>query len=118
MSTMIKDLSHSVAAVGGTYDFIDEVVPSNCKLILKGFGNDLDNIAGWTFCHWRFLRNGIPAYPMDDIYDQMGYSAQRQPTQQLIWQGGDRFQLRGINDHAALAIGMLISVEYEFVDNA
>jgi len=118
MSNEVRDLSGSVAAAGGIRDFIDEIVPSNCTLIIRAFGNDLDNIAGWTFCHWRFLRNGIPVYPLNDIYDQMGYSASRQKVQNIRFNGGDRFILRGINDHAALAIGMLVSVEYDIVDNA
>ena len=117
MRNRIRTYSETVAAVGGVVDFVDEIVPSNQTYVIKSVGVDLDNVAGWTFCHWRFLKNGIPVYPLDDIYDQIGYAAQRQSVENIQFPGGSRFQIRGINDHAALNIGMLITVEYDIVDN-
>lgn len=111
-----RDFS-AVVAFGTFIDFIDEVVPANCKYIIKTFGNDLSNVLGWTFCHWQFIKNGIPQYPLNNIYDQMGYAAARQPVQNIVFEGGSRFQLRGINDTAATTMAMLVSVEWDEVDN-
>lgn len=115
--TYIEDRS-AVIAAGTQNDFIDFVVPSNQTLVLKSFGNDLSNVAAWTLVHWRFLKNGIPQYPMDDIFDQMGFAAQRQPVQNLRWTGGSRFIVRGIADAGTPAgTAVLISIEYDLVDN-
>lgn len=115
--TYIEDRSQVIAATT-QFDFIDFVVPPNQTLILKSFGNDLSNVAGWTLVHWRLLKNGIPQYPMDDIFDQMGYAAQRQPVQNLKWTGGSRFIVRGIANAGTPALcAVLISVEYDLVDN-
>lgn len=115
--TFIEDFSQVIAA-GANFDFIDMYVPANSRLILKSFGNDLSNVGGWTFVHWQFLRNGIPIYPMDDIFDQMGYAAQRQAIQNLEVNGGDRFQLRGVaNVGTPAGTSVLCSIEYDIVDN-
>lgn len=115
--TYIEDRSQVIAA-GAQADFIDLVVPMNQTLVLKSFGNDLSNVAGWTLVHWRFLKNTLPYYPMDDIFDQMGFAAQRQPVQNLRWPGGSRFTVRGIADAGTPAgTAVLISVEYDLVDN-
>jgi hypothetical protein len=113
----IEDYS-VVIAPAAQNDFIDLFVPANSTLIVKSFGNDLSNVAGWTFAQWQFLKNGMPQYPLDAIFDQMGYAAQRQAVQQLKWNGGDRFQLRGLMAAAGPAgCAVLVSVEYEIVDN-
>ena len=117
MITRRRTYSATVAAVGGVFDFIDEVVPTNQTFVIKKVGVDLDNVAGWTFCHWRFLRNGMAVYPLDDIYDQIGYAADSQEVEEIRFHGGSRFQVRGINDHAALPIGMLLTISYDVIDN-
>jgi hypothetical protein len=115
--TFIEDFSQ-VIAPATQYDFIDMYVPANSTLIVKSFGNDLSNVAGWTFTQWQLLKNGMAQYPMDAIFDQMGYAAQRQQIQQLKWQGGDRFQLRGLMAAAGPAgCAVLVSIEYDIVDN-
>lgn len=115
--TFIEDRSQVIAA-GTQADFIDFTVPSNQMLIVKSFGNDLSNVAGWTLVHWQLLKNGIPNYPMQDIYDQMGYAAQRQPIQNLRWPGGSRFTVRGIaNAGTPAGTAVLVSIEYDLVDN-
>lgn len=113
----IRDFSQVIAA-GAQADFLDEIVPANSQYVIKSFGNDLSNVAAWTFVHWRILRNGIPVYPMDDIYDQMGYAAQRQPVENIILRGGQRFQVRGIaNVGTPAGTAVLVSIEYEQIDN-
>jgi len=115
--TFIDDFSQVIAA-GAQADFIDMIVPANCSLVVKSFGNDLSIVAAWTLVHWQFLKNGIPFDPLDDIYDQMGYAAQRQAIQNLRWNGGDRFQLRGIaNAGTPAGTVVLASIEYEIIDN-
>ena len=114
---IIRDLSATIAA-GSTFDFLDEVVPSNCHYVIKSFGNDLSNVAAWGLVHWRFLENGMPIFPMDDIFDQMGFAAQRQPTQPIIIRGGARFQLRGIaNAGVPAGTNVLISIEFDIEPN-
>lgn len=113
----IRDYS-AVIAAGTQFDFIDEIVPSNTKYVMKSFGNDLSNVAAWTFVHWRILRNGIPVYPMDDIFDQMGFAAQRQPIEGIEIKGGQRFQVRGIaNAGTPAGTAVLVSIEYDQIDN-
>ena len=116
--TRIRDFS-AVIAAGGQFDFIDETVPSNQHYVLKSFGNDLSNVLGWTFVHWRILANGMPQYPMDDVFDQMGYAAQRQPIEGIVITGGSRFQVRGIaNVGTPAGTAVLVSIEYTEEDNA
>jgi hypothetical protein len=115
--TFIRDFSQVIAATTQA-DFIDFRVPANQTLIVKSFGNDLSNVLGWTLVHWQLLKNGMGEYPMDDIFDQMGYAAQRQPIENLRWQGGDRFQVRGIaNAGTPAGTAVLVSIEYEIIDN-
>jgi len=115
--TFIRDYSQVIAA-GANFDFIDMYIPANSTLIIKGFGNDLSNVAGWTLVHWQFLKNSMGYFPMDDIFDQMGYAAQRQAVENLQWQGGDRFQVRGVADAGTPAgCAVLVSIEYDIVDN-
>ena len=116
--TIIRNISNpAVPFGGGIVDFIDEIVPPNCTLVLKSFGNDVGNVALWTFAHWRFLKNMMPQFPMDDIYDPSGTTMLRQPCENIKWQGGSRFTLRAINDHAAITAVMPVSVEYDLVAN-
>lgn len=115
--TRIRDFS-AVIAPAAQFDFIDEIVPSNQHFVVKSFGNDLSNVAGWTFAQWQLLRNGMPVYPMDAIFDQMGFAAQRQPVENLVWNGGDRFQVRGLMAAAGPAgCAVLVSIEYSEEDN-
>ena len=113
----IRDFS-AVIAAGAQNDFIDEIVPSNTKYVMKSFGNDLSNVAAWTFVSWSILRNGIGVYPMDDVRDQMGYAAQRQAIEGIEIKGGQRFQVRGIARAGTPAgTAVLVSIEYDQIDN-
>jgi hypothetical protein len=115
--TEVRDKSIVIAA-GAQYDFIDEYVPSNCTIVIKAFGNDLSNVAGWSLVHWQFLKNGMGQYPLDDTFDQIGYAASRQKVQNIRFEGGSRFQLRGIaNAGTPVGCQVLISVEYDIEDN-
>jgi hypothetical protein len=117
MRKFIRDFSQVIAATT-QFDFIDMYIPANQTLVIKSFGNDLSNVGGWTFVHWQFLKNGQGEYPMNDIFDQMGYAAQRQNVENLKWQGGDRFQLRGVANVGTPALcAVLASIEYDLVDN-
>ena len=113
----VRDYS-AVIAPAAQFDFIDMYISANSTLIVLEFGNDLANVAGWTFAQWQLLKNGMPQYPMDAIFDQMGYAAQRQTIENLQWQGGDRFQLRGLMAAAGPAgCAVLASIKYKIVDN-
>ena len=113
----IRDFS-AVIAPGFQFDFINIIVPSNQHYVLKEFGNDLSIVGGWTFAQWQILINGIPTYPMNAIFDQMGYAAQRQKVEGIVMRGGDRFQVRGLMDGAGPAgCAVLVSIAYEEVDN-
>ena len=113
----IRDFS-AVIAPGAQFDFINIIVPSNQHYVLKEFGNDLANVAGWTFAQWQILVNGMPTYPMDAIFDQMGYAAQRQKVEGIVIRGGSRFQVRGLMDALGPPLcAVLVSIAYEEVDN-
>lgn len=112
----IRDFSRVIAA-GTQYDFIDEFIPANQHFVMKSFGNDLSNVAAWTFVHWQILENGLPCYPMDDVFDQMGYAAQRQAIENIIIRGGGRFQIRAIANAGCPATTVLLSIEYTEEDN-
>jgi len=92
------------------------IVPGKCRLRMLGFGNYLGTVAAWGTAYWQGFSNSVPillagAY---QVFDQVGYAAQRQAVTEDIYGGGALLQIYGTNPTlATLAMG--ISIEYELI---
>lgn len=64
------------------------------RLKFRKIGNYLSPVAGWGFCYWQILQNGIV---VQIVRDQIGYAAQRELITPIIVHGGDRISVNGVN---------------------
>lgn len=96
---------------------VGATIPSKCRARVKSFGNYLGTVAAWGFCYWEVLVNGVPweFYGGDpQIFDQVGYAAQRQESTQYEVSGGSFVQVVGSNPTAAI-VDMGVSLGLELI---
>ena len=90
-------------------------VPAKARARIKSFGNYLGTVAAWGTAYWEILVNGVPIEFMGgtpQIFDQVGFAAQRQPSTEYEISGGSRVDVTGSNPTAAiLAMGVSLEIE-------
>lgn len=104
----------SVSVPSGTPTVITRVtIPPKCKMITKEFGNYNDTVLAWgANQYWSLRFNGVPlAEPWNELHDQVGYGAQRQPMREFTLSGGV-FEIWGFNTTGG-AVNMGASLAYE-----
>lgn len=93
-------------------------VPFKCVLELLEFGNYMDVVAAWGVNYFVFTQNMVPfnfAGGIPNIMDQVGYAAQRQRFDPLLFTGGNLLQCWGIEATGG-NVDMGISVGFNLID--
>lgn len=92
-------------------------VPPKARCRILEFGNYLGTVAAWGTAYWNFIVNGVALDfygGTPNIFDQVGYAAQRQTSTLREFSGGSLIVLAGSNPTAAI-LAMGISLSYEFI---
>lgn len=109
--------NHSVNVAIGTLGtlIVGFTIPPKARAIITSFGNYLGTVAAWGVAYWNIQFNGVNQMfygGMPNIFDQVGYAAQRQPSTEIMISGGTYVAIRGSNPTAAiLAMGVSIGGE-------
>jgi len=97
---------------GTDYDLFTITVPAKAVLKVLSFGNYTDTVLAWTFISWIFYLDDHPMYPLNAIFDQIGFGTERQRVQGVEITGGHTLRVNAVNPTAA-DCRMGISLEYE-----
>ena len=92
----------------------DYVVPVKMEIEIAEFGNYMSDVAAWGTNYFYAVANGVPfelAGGFPNIYDQVGYAAQRQPISPKRFSGGTRIIIYGVEATGA-AVDMGVSIGY------
>jgi hypothetical protein len=89
-------------------------VPTKCRFRLVDLGNYVSAVAAWSKVTWHFNCNGVPQAPYDAFLDQIGFAAQRQPTEHLEFGGGSIITITADNSDGS-AYGVGISLAWELI---
>ena len=92
-------------------------VPTKCVLQFESFGNYLGTVAAWGTAYWYLAQNGVPVEfygGTPNIFDQVGYAAQRQKIENKIFGGGNQLIFYGVNPTAAI-LDMGIGVGFHLI---
>ena len=97
-----KGENFSVAVgIGLTALLYEYYVPARLSWRLSKFGNYLGTVAAWGVAYWEIRVNGV-LVPGGQIFDQVGYAAQREFLTKIFAASGDHVEIYGINPTAAI----------------
>jgi hypothetical protein len=102
--------------IGATLEILRVEAPSKCRIRIKTFGNYLGTVAAWGVAYWTYWENGVQREfsGVNQIMDQIGFAAQRQPVSPVEVGGGSVIQFFGVNPTGDI-LAMGISIGYEII---
>lgn len=109
-----RDETQSVnLSASTTYTLFSERIPIREKMVITGFANYGD-AAAFGQVTWSIRKNGIGVYPYSAILDQIGYSAQIEKTQEIVFNGGDLLEIVVINASGVSAYNVGARIQFEY----
>lgn len=106
-----------VVLAGATQEVWRLVVPQAAEVEIVEFGNYMSVVAAWGTNYWYAMANGVHfelAGGFPNIYDQVGYAAQRAKINPKVFPGGTLIQIFAVEATGA-NVNMGISIGYNYV---
>ena len=104
-------------APGAETELVHIHIPAGQRLVISGFGNDVNNALAWGDAQWDVIADGTPVRSYTNIRDQYGTANEMRRVPPGFIVAYRDLVVIAKNNHAANTYSLLVTLQGEYLPN-